>query len=303
MGVEFAIGALAAAGAGFFTNPVDVVKVRLQLQGELEARGTYKKIYKNTLHAGYLIAKHEGILALQAGLIPALGFQVVLNGIRLGAYKSAQRYELIVNEQGNTDILRTILVSGTAGCVGAALGSPLYLVKTQIQAQSAKSIAVGYQHEYAGSWDAYKSLWKEGGIAALYRGWHAGLPRLFVGSSTQLTTFGLALDWLHSLNIFPDRPILLTFLASAIGGSCVAIAMQPFDVLATRLYNQQTDAVGKGALYGGIGDALIKIFRTEGLTGLYKGTFPTWLRIAPHTVLCLVFYEKLDQLYDRIRQL
>lgn len=94
---------------------------------------------------------------------------------------------------------------------------------------------------------------------------------------------------------------MLTFLAAAIGGSCVAVAMQPFDVLATRLYNQQTDATGKGALYKGLGDALIKIFRTEGLTGLYKGTFPTWMRIAPHTVLCLVFYEKLDQLYDKLR--
>ncbi|XP_029659368.1 solute carrier family 25 member 35-like [Formica exsecta] len=300
-GVEFAIGALAAVGAGFFTNPVDVVKVRLQLQGELEARGSYKRIYKNTAHAAYLIAKHEGALALQAGLVPALAFQVVLNGIRLGAYKSAQRYELIVDAQGNTDVLRTALVSGVAGCVGAALGSPFYLVKTQLQAQSATSIAVGYQHSHSGSWDAFKSLWAEGGVRGLYRGWQAGLPRLFVGSSTQLTTFGLASDWLRSLDIFPDRPILLTFLAAAIGGSCVAVAMQPFDVLATRLYNQQTDATGKGALYKGLGDALIKIFRTEGLTGLYKGTFPTWMRIAPHTVLCLVFYEKLDQLYDKLR--
>lgn len=127
-GVEFAIGGLAAVGAGFFTNPMDVVKVRLQLQGELEARGSYKRIYKNTVHTAYLIAKHEGAFALQAGLVPALAFQVVLNGIRLGAYKSAQRHELIVDARGNTDVLRTTLVSGVAGCVGAVLGSPLYLV-------------------------------------------------------------------------------------------------------------------------------------------------------------------------------
>lgn len=107
---------------------MDVVKVRLQLQGELEARGSYKKIYKNTLHAAYLIAKHEGAFALQAGLVPALAFQVVLNGIRLGAYKSAQRYELVIDKRGNTNVLRTALVSGIAGCVGAVLGSPLYLV-------------------------------------------------------------------------------------------------------------------------------------------------------------------------------
>lgn len=41
------------------------------------------------------------------------------------------------------------------------------------------------------------------------------------------------------LQLFPDQPILLTFVASTIGGSCVALTMQPFDVLATRLYNQR----------------------------------------------------------------
>ncbi|CAL7941091.1 unnamed protein product [Xylocopa violacea] len=300
-GIEFVIGGLAAVGAGFFTNPVDVVKVRLQLQGELEARRSYKRIYKNTLHAAYLIAKHEGLLALQAGIVPALYFQVVLNGIRLGIYNTAKKYELIVNDKGNTDILKTVALTGTAGCIGAVLGSPFYMVKTQLQAQSAQSIAVGYQHNHLGTWCAFKSLWKEGGVVALYRGWYANIPRVFVGSATQLTTFGLAMDWLRSLQVCTSQPLLQTFLASAIGGSCVAFTMQPFDVLATRLYNQRTDVGGKGTLYNGLLDALIKILRTEGLTGLYKGTFPTWMRIAPHTVLCLVFYEKLDQLYNTIR--
>ncbi|XP_016909274.2 solute carrier family 25 member 35 isoform X3 [Apis cerana] len=276
-GIEFVIGGLAAVGAGFFTNPIDVIKVRLQLQGELEARSTYKKIYKNTLHAGYLIAKHEGICALQAGIIPALYFQVVLNGIRL-------------------------VVTGTAGCIGAVLGSPFYMIKTQLQAQSAQSIAVGYQHNYLGTWYAFKTLWKEGGIVALYRGWYAGIPRIFIGSATQLTTFDLAADWLRSSQVFINQPILLTFFASVIGGSCVAFTIQPFDVLATRLYNQRMDVEGKGTLYNGLLDAFVKIIRTEGLIGLYKGIFPTWMRIAPHTVLCLVFYEKLDQLYYNIFQ-
>lgn len=127
-GIEFAIGALAAVGAGFFTNPIDVIKVRLQLQGELEARNTYKKIYKNTLHAGYLIAKHEGITALQAGIVPALYFQVVLNGIRLGIYNTAKKYDLITNDKGDTDILKTVVLTGTSGSVGAVLGSPFYMV-------------------------------------------------------------------------------------------------------------------------------------------------------------------------------
>ncbi|XP_015190199.1 PREDICTED: solute carrier family 25 member 35-like isoform X2 [Polistes dominula] len=302
LGAEFVIGAVAAAGAGLFTNPADVIKIRLQLQGELEARGTYKKIYKNTFHAAYLIAKHEGILALQSGIAPALYFQVVLNGIRLGVYNSAKKYGIIQDSKGNTAVLKTVLITGLAGCLGGVLGSPFYLVKTQIQAQSAQSIAVGHQHDHTGTWSAFRKLWKQGGIAAVFRGWYANIPRLFVGSSTQLTTFGLVSDWLESLNILTDYPITLTFVSSLIGGSCVALTMQPFDVLATRLYNQKATKDGKGGtLYNGLFDALIKIWRTEGLYGLYKGTFPTWMRIAPHTVLCLVFYKKLDQLYDDAR--
>ncbi|XP_051164100.1 solute carrier family 25 member 35-like [Leptopilina boulardi] len=296
-GNEFTFGALAAVGAGFFTNPAEVIKIRLQLQGELAARGSYKKIYKNSFHAALIITKYEGIFALQAGLVPALAFQVVLNGIRLGMYNSAKNSKLILNTEGNTDILKTILVTGVSGSLGAVLGSPLFMVKTQLQAQSAQCIAVGHQHTYSGTWAAFKSLWKEGGFSSLYRGWYANIPRVFVGSATQLTTFGLVSDILKTYQIFTDRPILLTFTASLIGGSCVALTMQPFDVLATRLYNQGVDVKGKGLLYSGLGDAFFKIFKTEGVIGFYKGVFPTWMRIAPHTVLCLVFYEKLVQLF------
>lgn len=63
-----------------------------------------------------------------------------------------------------------------------------------------------------------------------------------------------------------------------------------------------TNASGKGSLYNGLLDALIKIFKTEGITGLYKGVFPTWMRITPHTVLCLVFYEEIVQILQRISE-
>lgn len=82
--MDFVIGGGAALCAGFFTNPLEVVKTRMQLQGELTSRGKYAVRYKNVFHAAYVIAKHDGILALQAGLVPASLFQVFLNGVRFG---------------------------------------------------------------------------------------------------------------------------------------------------------------------------------------------------------------------------
>jgi solute carrier family 25 protein 34/35 len=44
--MELVIGGLAAVGAGTFSNPLEVVKIRMQLQGELKARGKYAVFYR-----------------------------------------------------------------------------------------------------------------------------------------------------------------------------------------------------------------------------------------------------------------
>jgi len=40
------MGGMAAVGAGVFTNPLEVVKIRMQLQGELQAKGQYSVHYR-----------------------------------------------------------------------------------------------------------------------------------------------------------------------------------------------------------------------------------------------------------------
>lgn len=80
--MDFLIGGLAGVGAGFFSNPFDVVKTRMQLQGELQSKGQHAVHYKNIPHAIYTIVKHDGVTALQKGLAPALCFQLVVNGVR-----------------------------------------------------------------------------------------------------------------------------------------------------------------------------------------------------------------------------
>jgi len=79
---DFVLGGLASVGATVFTNPIEVIKTRIQLQGELAARGSYVKPYKGILHAFITVAKNDGMLGLQKGLVPALYFQFIINSFR-----------------------------------------------------------------------------------------------------------------------------------------------------------------------------------------------------------------------------
>jgi len=53
-------GALASCMAVTLSNPLEVVKIRLQLQGELIRRGEFVKAYRSVPHGFYVIAKTEG---------------------------------------------------------------------------------------------------------------------------------------------------------------------------------------------------------------------------------------------------
>lgn len=94
--MDFLLGGLAASGAGLrilaihdaicigdysihfaetyvsciivtLSNPMEVIKTRLQLQGELQKSGIYLKSYKGFWHAFYVITKLEGLRGIQKG--------------------------------------------------------------------------------------------------------------------------------------------------------------------------------------------------------------------------------------------
>ncbi|XP_038642975.1 solute carrier family 25 member 35 isoform X2 [Scyliorhinus canicula] len=143
--MDFLLAGLAACGACLFTNPLEVVKTRMQLQGELRGRGSYRLHYRNAFHATYTIWKVDGLAALQKGLLPALLYQFGMNGIRLGSYSLLERSGY-TSTQGRNSGVKSIVSGALAGVAGAFLASPIYLVKTHLQAQS--TIAVGHQYQH-----------------------------------------------------------------------------------------------------------------------------------------------------------
>lgn len=216
---------VAACGACVFTNPLEVVKTRMQLQGELQAPGTYQRHYRNVFHAFFTIGKVDGLAALQKGLGPALLYQFLMNGIRLGTYGLAESRGYLHTNEGTHSPVRSAAAGALAGVMGAYLGSPIYM-------------------------------------------------------------------------IFPPQSWKVALAAAMVSGVAIVVAMTPFDVASTRLYNQPTDTRGKGLMYRGILDALLQTARTEGFFGMYKGIGASYFRLGPHTILSLFFWDQLRSFYN-----
>nr|CAH7736734.1 unnamed protein product [Callosobruchus chinensis] len=231
--MEFALGGAAAMCAGCFTNPLEVLKTRMQLQGELQAKGQHVVHYRNVLHAGYVVATNDGVLALQKGLAPALWVQLILNGMRL------DNRGYIRNKEGNIVFAQSALCTGFGGVLGQFFSSPLFLVKTQLQSQATETIAVGHQHAHRGLWDALNRIYSGHGVRGLFRGASASIPRAFFGSISQLISFEYVKQYLYKYDYFKDKKLLTSFLGAMVGGLAVSITMTPFDLILTRLYNQR----------------------------------------------------------------
>ncbi|EHH49562.1 hypothetical protein EGM_00242 [Macaca fascicularis] len=250
--VDLVLGASACCLACVFTNPLEVVKTRLQLQGELQARGTYPQPYRGFMASVAAVARADGLWGLQKGLAAGLLYQGLMNGI-----------------------------------------------KTQLQAQTVAAMAVGHQHNHQTVLGALETIWRQQGLLGLWQGVGGAVPRVMVGSAAQLATFTSAKAWVQKQQWLPEDSWLVALAGGMISSIAVVVAMTPFDVVSTRLYNQPVDRAGRGQLYGGLTDCMVKIWRQEGPLALYKGLAPAYLRLGPHTILSMLFWDELRKLAGR----
>ena len=61
-------GSIAGSLAVLITNPFDLAKTRLQLQGELKAHGTYEKHYRGVIDSLRKTIREEGKYSVYKGL-------------------------------------------------------------------------------------------------------------------------------------------------------------------------------------------------------------------------------------------
>ena len=228
----------------------------------------------------------------------------MLNGCRLGFYDPIRTHlnSLLLTRtlsHANDPTTKTyqslpinILSGASSGVLGAAAGSPFFLVKTRLQSYS-PFLPVGTQHQYRNAWNGLSQIYKGEGVRGLYRGVGPAMVRTAFGSSVQLPTYFLAKRRLVSFFGMEDGPAL-HLLSSTCSGIVVCVFMHPPDTVMARMYNQT------GNLYSGAFDCLYRTVKTEGLLAVYKGFFAHLARILPHTILTLTFAEQTNRWMRRV---
>ena len=205
-------------------------------------------------------------------------YQMTLNGCRLGFYEPIRKtLTTAIFKDPNVQSFGVNIFSGaTSGILGAAAGSPFFLVKTRLQSYS-PFLPVGTQHQYKNGWDGLRSIYTQEGIKGLYRGVGPAVVRTGFGSSVQLPTYFFAKRRLvKHLGMEEGAPLHLA--SSAASGFVVCVVMHPPDTVMSRMYNQT------GNLYSSAFDCLYRTVKTEGILAVYKGFFAHLARILPHTV-------------------
>ncbi|CAN1340896.1 Mitochondrial uncoupling protein 4 [Linum perenne] len=297
MGVKgFLEGGIASIIAGCSTHPLDLIKVRMQLQGEASAPP--KPIHNlrpafafNPVSVGMNILRTEGVPALFSGVSATVLRQTLYSTTRMGLY-DVLKTKWTNPDTGNMPLLRKITAGLIAGGIGAAVGNPADVAMVRMQADGRLPLA--QRRNYSSVVDAIGRMSKQEGVGSLWRGSSLTVNRAMIVTASQLASYDQIKESILEKGVMADG-LGTHVTASFAAGFVASVASNPVDVIKTRVMNMTVEA-GKAAPYSGALDCAIKTVKAEGPMALYKGFIPTISRQGPFTVVLFVTLEQVRKL-------
>ncbi|XP_010555403.1 PREDICTED: mitochondrial uncoupling protein 5-like [Tarenaya hassleriana] len=313
MGLKgFAEGGIASIVAGCSTHPLDLIKVRMQLQGESAPTAALQgnlrpalafqtNISSSTVHAppprvgpiavGARIIQQEGVAALFSGVSATVLRQTLYSTTRMGLYDILKQ-KWTDPETRTMPLTRKLTAGLIAGAIGAAVGNPADVAMVRMQADG--RLPPSQRRNYKSVADAISQMVRREGVAALWRGSSLTVNRAMLVTASQLATYDEAKETIIGKGLMRDG--LGTHVAASFAaGFVAAVASNPVDVIKTRVMNMKVEA-GVAPPYAGAMDCAVKTVKAEGVMALYKGFVPTISRQGPFTVVLFVTLEQVRKL-------
>jgi len=315
--------------AAFLTNPLDVLKTRLQsdfYQSQLSARRTQLGIpppsslpihraallhIRETLQILVSIPRIEGSRALFKGLGPNLIGVVPARAINFYTYGNGKK--LIAQEfnNGREAAWVHLCAAATAGMITGTATCPIWVVKTRLQldkSQASRAVNAGAAdttsgaRRYKNALDCTMQTVRHEGLRGLYRG--LGASYLGVAESTlqwvlyeQMKLRLSAREARVAASGSPpsawDTTVSYTGKMGAAGAAKLfaAVVTYPHEVVRTRL--RQAPMTNGMQKYTGIVQCVRVIVAEEGVAALYGGLVPHMMRVVPSAAIMFGCYETI----------
>ncbi|KAJ3161918.1 hypothetical protein HDU88_007149 [Geranomyces variabilis] len=278
----FVVGGLSGMAATAVIQPVDMIKVRVQLAGEGKMN-----VHAHPIRIATEIIKRDSFSSLYRGLSAGLLRQATYTTARLGLFNTFLGMAKDYNGSDKVSFAQRAAAGLAAGGLGAIVGNPADLAL--IRMQSDGTLPVEKRANYRGVGDALVRITRQEGPLALWNGAGPTVARAMALNLGMLTTYS---QTKHYLDELIGSGAASSFGSSAVAGFFASALSLPFDMVKTRLQKQRPDANGLMP-YKGTFDCAAKIIKTEGILSFYRGFPVYYLRIAPHAMLTLWTAEVL----------
>lgn len=285
----FACGFAGSCSGELVTQPIDMIKTRLHLAGELGATRPvgYRDGIVGWIQAVRSVIREEGLRELYRGLQPALLRQATYGTLRLGMYEPTKNVlESILGYKTSSFSLK--LLSGMlCGGIASGLCCPTDVAKVRMQVD-------GKKRRYTGVINALVTIHKLEGFRGLYSGIIPTMQRAAIVTAVELSTYDELKSILVHSFAFNSASSSTHLAASISAGFFSAAASSPADVVKSRMMSQSVDVTtGRGLVYSSSLDCLKKCIKAEGVKALWKGFWPAFARSGPHCIVNFFVVEKL----------
>jgi len=293
-------GGLSGGIGRLILQPLDVAKIRLQLQ--VEARTSSK--YSGLLNLVIQMAREEGIRSLWKGHVSAQLLSISYGISSFGAfelftkYSYQKRLKWSPGEESKYKPLEHFICGSLGGCVGTLTSLPFDVIRTRMVAQPESN------KMYLSVSDAARKLKSEAtGIRAFYKGLVPTLAAIGPQTGLQFGFYSLFTEMLQTLVTSHDdilnHEVMTMFgslLCGGLAGLCSKSCVYPLDTVKKRLQIsgwEGRQGLGTTPIYQGTIHCLKDIVRREGGKGLYKGISPALLKAAVASSLNFWLYEHI----------
>ncbi|GLC45135.1 hypothetical protein PLESTB_000431300 [Pleodorina starrii] len=276
---ELIISGISVGGATTCTNPLDVVKTRLQLQSRRTPGVRLPGLFGTAAN----IVREEGVLSLWNGLPPAVTRGLLYGGMRLGLYGPCKDMLLVAAEaasggralQGLADFGLKATAGILSGGIAAGLTSPTELVKTRLQAKGCQ--------QSQGTWGVVRQVVQESGVAGLWRGAVPSMARAALLTASQVATYDSVKRSVMRRSGWGDCAAT-HLVASSLTGLVTTTVTNPVDVVKTKMF-----VAGGGSQRA----VALDVWRRDGVRGFFKGWSANYARLGPQTVITFLISEML----------